>query len=410
MTDLLQQDPLKPELTVHLQPHSAIILDRKSMYYVRLSGRGVQLAMLLAKNGSLAKTARIWEIYTKESTDAAELAAELESHPFTAAWKEGLLEQPLMITGSTQAYLPISCTIQLTNACNLSCPFCYVSSGKPYPDELSTSQWIEVMQKLAAHGVADLTLTGGEARLARGFKDILVAAGSLFRNVTIFSNGLGWKDEEIELVRLLGNVSLQISIDGLADTHDKLRRRRGAFRESMRNVARFAEQHVPVVIAMTVNQVNAEEVYGVIEEAVNAGATVFRAGRTLPVGRATDEMAALPHHAEALVRGQLRAAAEMWGNQMMIIDWDTDREQGLNDFCTPGYLAWYIRADGWVTPCQIEEKTLGHILAESMHEIGSLPRLNEARQTCKNCRCMGRVELSDVDLPFAHSLNVEAGT
>lgn len=33
MTDLLQQDPLKPELTVHLQPHSAIILDRKSMYY-----------------------------------------------------------------------------------------------------------------------------------------------------------------------------------------------------------------------------------------------------------------------------------------------------------------------------------------------------------------------------------------
>ena len=45
---------------------------------------------------------------------------------------------------------------------------------------------------------------------------------------------------------------------------------------------------------------------------------------------------------------------------MMIIDWDTDREQGFNDFCTPGYLAWYIRADGWVTPCQIEEKTLGH--------------------------------------------------
>ena len=31
---------------------------------------------------------------------------------------------------------------------------------------------------------------------------------------------------------------------------------------------------------------------------------------------------------------------------------------GFEHFCTPGYLAWYIRADGWVTPCQIEEKTL----------------------------------------------------
>jgi len=383
------------------------MLDRTSMYYFRLSGRGIQLAMLLAKNQSLDKTARIWEIYSKESTDAAQLAAELASHPFTAAWTEDLLNQPLLITGSTQAYLPISCTLQLTNACNLTCPFCYASSGKPYPDELRTSQWIEVMQKLAAHGVADLTLTGGEARLARGFKDILVAAGSLFHNVTIFSNGLGWKDEEIELIHLLGNVSLQISIDGLASTHDKLRTRQGAFRESMHNVARFAERSVPVVIAMTVNEVNAGEVYDVIGEAVRAGASVFRVGRTLPVGRATAEMAVLPQEKEELVRGQLRSAVQTWGEQMTIIDWDTEHDQGLNDFCTPGYLAWYIRADGWVTPCQIEDTTLGHILTDSMLEIGSISRLNQAKQTCKNCRCMGHVDISEVDLPFAHSLNAE---
>lgn len=38
-----------PELAVHLQPHGAVMIDRKSMFYFRLSGRGAQLAFLLSK-------------------------------------------------------------------------------------------------------------------------------------------------------------------------------------------------------------------------------------------------------------------------------------------------------------------------------------------------------------------------
>ena len=74
------------------------------------------------------------------------------------------------------------------------------------------------MQKLAAHGVADITLTGGEAKLIKGFKELVVVASSLFTNVNVFSNGLNWRDEEVELLSHLGNVSVQISIDGTSDT------------------------------------------------------------------------------------------------------------------------------------------------------------------------------------------------
>lgn len=56
------------------------------------------------------------------------------------------------------------------------------------------------MQKLAAQGVADVTLTGGEAKLIKGFKEIVMAASSLFTNVNVFSNGLNWRQEEIELL------------------------------------------------------------------------------------------------------------------------------------------------------------------------------------------------------------------
>ncbi|BBP86713.1 hypothetical protein BsIDN1_03310 [Bacillus safensis] len=58
-----------PELGIHLQPHGAVMIDRKSMYYFRLRGRGAQLAFLLSKNKDLSKTARIWEIVKKRRAD-----------------------------------------------------------------------------------------------------------------------------------------------------------------------------------------------------------------------------------------------------------------------------------------------------------------------------------------------------
>lgn len=387
------------ELSVHLQPHGALLVDRKSMFYYRLSGRGVQLALLLAENNSLQKTARIWEIVTKEEMSADKLKEELSTHPFTAAWTEGLLDKRLMITGSTKSYLPISCTLQFTNSCNLSCSFCYASSGKPYQNELNAFEWIEVMEKLAAHGVADITITGGEAKLIKGFKELITAASSLFTNVNLFSNGLNWRDEEIELLKHLGNVCVQISIDGSADTHDLLRGRKGSFKESMRNVKRMTDSSLSVIVAMTINELNACEVLEVIENSVESGATIFRAGRTLNVGRASDTRD-ISSETERLVKQQLKKAISDWGDQIIIIDWEEEKN-GVTDFCTPGYLAWYIRADGYVTPCQIEESAIGHILEDSMLDIGSPERLMQAKCNAKHCRCIGKIELSEPDLPFS---------
>lgn len=395
-----RREPGSPDWAVHFQPHGAILLDRNSMYYFRLSGRGIELALLMARNRSVSKTSRIWKLVTGEDTDAGRLGAELDAHPFTAAWKEGLFNKPLTITGSTQSYLPISCTLQLTNACNLRCSFCYANSGKPYENELTPSQWMEVMLKLASHGVADVTITGGEPRLVKGFKDLVVAASSLFTNVNLFTNGLHWSDEEIELLGLLGNVAVQVSIDGKKETHDLLRGRRGAFQESMNLVRRLSEASVPVIVAMTVNQSNSHEVYGVIEESVKAGAAVFRAGRTLPVGRASFELSVLLEEQEETVKRQLRDAADRWGDRLLIMDWEESAPTGHRDFCTPGYLAWYIRADGTVTPCQIEDTAFGHILKESLPEIGSPRRLWQAKCNAKQCRCIGKVELPETDLPF----------
>ncbi len=78
----------------------------------------------------------------------------------------------------------------------------------------------------------------------------------------------------------------------------------------------------------------------------------------------------------------------------------TKRVLSQQIFVHKGYLAWYIRADGYVTPCQLEDLPLGHILEDSMADIGSPARLLQLKCEAKNCKCIGKIELSEPDLPF----------
>jgi len=392
--------PYEPSYFLHLQPEGAILVERNSMYYFRLSGSAAQLALLIAKTKSVEKTANIWSTINEVKFSTNELINELSQHPLTYSWMKGALGN-LQLTGSTKSYLPISCTLQLTNGCNLFCSFCYASSGKPLKEELQFEDWITVLQKLAANGVTDITLTGGEARLKKGFKKIITTASVLFSNVHLFSNGLYWKDEEIELIGSLGNVFVQVSVDGSQDTHDKLRGKIGAYNESMKNIKRLTTRGIPCLVAMTINPQNYMDTSSVIKDAVNAGAAAFKAGVTLPVGRADNNFFALNDEQYLYVNEKLKEAVINLSDQIHIADWSGKGNEGCNDFCTPGYLAWYIQADGEVTPCQIEASSMGNILKDSLYDIGAPERLQHVQENSKSCKCISKVSLpKEADLPF----------
>lgn len=43
--------------------------------------------------------------------------------------------------------------IYLTNACNLSCPHCYMDSGRANENELDSKQWFSLLRNLAKHNI-----------------------------------------------------------------------------------------------------------------------------------------------------------------------------------------------------------------------------------------------------------------
>ncbi len=401
--------PFLPSWGVHLQPCGGLFVDRESLYYLRMSGLALELALQIARTRNVEGVVEIRRRLTRQPPELVsdDLETLLGAHPVTASWLTGALNGPLRITGSTDAYLPLIASLQLTNRCNLSCSFCYASSGDPLPGELETPEWMKVIERLATAGVANLTLTGGEPTLARDFADILTAASALIDNVDIFTNGLAWSTKTIGLVAALPNVRCQVSVDGREEHHDALRGRPGSYRAALSTIRRLADADVPVVVAMTVSPLNHGDVETVMADVAAAGARMFRAGTTVPVGRGRDKDFGLSGAQYRDVTEQF--AARSHGDGMEVVGWDSCSSQaeefsGLGlpvEFLTPGYLSWHVRSDGWVTPCQVEETPLGHILGNALSEIGDPVRLAGAQRQAVGCTCLRKIQRpSDHDLPF----------
>lgn len=140
--------------------------------------------------------------------------------------------------------------IYLTNACNLSCTHCYMYSGKPLRNELSSSEWIDVLTEFAVLGGKTVTLSGGEVTTKRGWFDVLRHAHSLGLQVTLLTNGTLWTSADIEAAASLV-AEVQISIDGPSEESNALVRGSGVFGPAVRTAVAFANLGVRTSIAMT---------------------------------------------------------------------------------------------------------------------------------------------------------------
>lgn len=133
----------------------------------------------------------------------------------------------------------------LTDQCNLSCPFCYVPGigprdGTHVPFELA----VRVIEEAAEIGVVHLVLAGGEPTLHPELEQIVRfarAQGSL--RVKLVTNGS--RSDARFIDGILPHIhDLQVSLDGADEhVHDGLRGR-GSFKRAV-ELLRIAQQRVP---------------------------------------------------------------------------------------------------------------------------------------------------------------------
>ena len=148
----------------------------------------------------------------------------------------------------------------LIRRCNLTCKHCYsISADTDFPNELSTEQVFEVMDDLKRFRVPVLILSGGEPLLRPDIFEIARHAKAMGFYTALSSNGTLIDDANVESIAAVGFDYLGISIDGIGETHDRFRRKEGAFEAAMRGLRLCRERGIKVGLRFTMTQDNATE-------------------------------------------------------------------------------------------------------------------------------------------------------
>ena len=148
----------------------------------------------------------------------------------------------------------------LVRRCNLACKHCYsISADTDFPGELTTEEAFTVMADLRRFRVPVLILSGGEPLLRPDIYAIAHRAKAMGFYVALSSNGTLINADNIARIAEVGFDYVGVSLDGIADTHDRFRRQPGAFAASVNGIRLCRKHGVKVGIRYTMTQDNADD-------------------------------------------------------------------------------------------------------------------------------------------------------
>lgn len=132
---------------------------------------------------------------------------------------------------------PLVAELFLTENCNLRC----VSCGcwrETTREELTTTEWKDVLRQLAELRFQKVNFTGGEPLIRRDAIELMSHAHRLgIRHMHLNTNGIRLNATRRAALLAAGVRSFNISVDGPdPETHDRIRGRRGAFAITVRHL------------------------------------------------------------------------------------------------------------------------------------------------------------------------------
>jgi pyrroloquinoline quinone biosynthesis protein E len=222
---------------------------------------------------------------------------------------------------------PYTLVAELTHRCPLACPYCSnprdLVGGR---DELTTEEWLGVVDDAAALGVMQMHLSGGEP-LARSDVEVIAARGrarDLY--VSLVTSGVPLERARLErLAPHLDHVQLSVQ-DADPQASDRIASFR-AFEHKMRVAAWVKELALPLTINVVLHRENIDHVDDVIALAERLGADRARAAAT---------------QAKQRLDGKMQVV-------FVLPDWYADRPRACMDGWARRFVV--VAPDGAVLPC-----------------------------------------------------------
>lgn len=265
--------------------------------------------------------------------------------------------------------------LNVTNACNLRCVHCHVSSGMPFKNEMTTQEMVHIIDEASELGLKELVISGGEPLVRSDILDIVDYAAQHIDKVTVITNGTLITDEIAETLSKL-DTEIQVSLDGARkETHESIRGR-GTYQKTIEGIRKLVKAGARCRTAMTIMKRNMDEMYEIAELSKSMGVNVLHFPVLQNKGRAKNIQSEDGLEEEDYVTifkrlQKISTRANIYVTTEEAFHSKVEKVSKI-DLCGAGSSIISIAADGKVYPCpgcHEEEFCAGNIREQSLENI-----------------------------------------
>lgn len=254
------------------------------------------------------------------------------------------------------AELPTTLLAELTHRCPLHCPYCSNPIELVRAErELSTADWLRVLQQARALGVLQLGLSGGEPLVRRDLETISAEARALGFYTTLVTSGLGLTRARAESLKAAGLEHIQISLQDSETAGAERIAGVSSVRQKEAAAALVKELGFAFSINVVLHRANIDHVGALIALAAELGADRLELANTQYYGWGLRNRAALMPSREQVAAAEqtVRAARDRHRGALRITYVLPDYHGIYPKPCYGGWGRSYIvvAPDGSALPC-----------------------------------------------------------
>ena len=273
---------------------------------------------------------------------------------------------------------PLWLLAELTYKCPLHCVFCYNPLNYAQNShELTTAQWVDVMQQARKLGAAQLGFSGGEPLQRNDLEDLVEEGSRLGYYTNLITSGIGLTEPRIARMKAAGLDHIQLSFqDSTKEMNDFLSSTK-TFDLKMR-VAKLIKQYdYPMVLNVVLHRHNLDHVGRIIQMADDMGVEYLELANTQYYGWGLVNRAQLLPDREQLVRAEavVNEYREKFGHKMRIFFVVPDYFETRPKACMNGWASVFlgVAPDGSALPCHAAKSLPGiefpNVTEHSLHHI-----------------------------------------
>jgi radical SAM protein with 4Fe4S-binding SPASM domain len=310
---------------------------------------------------------------------------------------------------------PLSVLWDLTYRCNMKCKHC-LNDDSYSINEIGINDVKHILTELKKEKVFSINFSGGEPLLRKDLLDILEIASEMNFGIRLSTNGLLLDNDFLTKLKNLDVYCIQISLDGLEDTHNEFRGVKGGYKKAVESLRLCSENGFYTTMSTMIIKQNLHEISDLIKIAVSLGVSSFKLNSFMPVGRGRKSSQQL-HVSKDELRDlckELSSHSKKYGGLINLqlnplFPWLLENNyskpliRGINSEtrirCSAGQTNLVISPDGTVYSCPyLTQFPLGNILEKPLRAIWNdnssiLGRFRNLYQSqlegkCKECPCV----------------------